>query len=74
MVVMFFFIVIVVFVFFFWGLGNGGLVLLWWDILFEVVLMGWLRVGVYFLVSFIVLYNLIVWYGVVKGSLFCWIF
>jgi len=65
-------IVIAAFGFFFWGLANGGLN--WpefWDISYETVPMGWPRAGVHTLVSLIVLYNLIAWYGAAKGSSPC---
>jgi cellulose synthase/poly-beta-1,6-N-acetylglucosamine synthase-like glycosyltransferase len=71
MVAMFPPIVITAFAFFFWGLYNGGLASPWWDISFEAVPLGWPRAGVHSLVSLIVLYNLIAWYGAAKGSSPC---
>ena len=65
-------IVLSAFTFFFWGLANGGLN--WpefWDISYETVPMGWPRAGVHTLVSLIVLYNLIAWYGAAKGNSPC---
>ena len=65
-------IVLSAFAFFFWGLANGGLN--WpefWDISYETVPMGWPRAGVHTLVSLIVLYNLIAWYGAAKGNSPC---
>ncbi len=64
-------IVIAAFAFFFWGIYNGGLGSPWWDISLEAVPMGWPRAGVHSLVSLIVLYNLIAWYGAAKGSSPC---
>ena len=71
MVAMFPPIVITAFAFFFWGLYNGGLASPWWDISFDAVPLGWPRAGVHSLVSLIVLYNLIAWYGAAKGSSPC---
>ena len=71
MVAMFPPIVIAAVAFFFWGLDNGGLASPWWDISLEAVPMGWPRAGVHSLVSLIVLYNLIAWYGAAKGSSPC---
>ena len=57
------------FAFFFWGLINGGLA--WpefWDISTETIPMGWPRAGVHTLLSLILLYNLLAWFGSAKGN------
>ena len=64
-------IVIAAFGFFFWGLDNGGLASPWWDLSLDAVPLGWPRAGVHTLVSLIILYNLIAFYGAAKGNSPC---
>ena len=62
-------IVIATFAFFFWGLANGGIA--WpefWDISLSAVPLGLPRAGVHLLPTLAGLYNVIAWYGSMKGS------
>ena len=62
-------IVTAAFAFFFWGLANDGLA--WpefWDMSFDTVPLGWPRAGVHTLLTLILLYNLLAWFGSARGN------